>query len=92
MAKSKIKSNEVKESSDGTVVGLVSFFFSFCAILRAELLSDVEDDVAVCGTVKAFGGVQGSAGGGLGLLAGRQVTAFRVRGVTVVGRQLCDVI
>lgn len=41
-----------------------------CAILRAAVLSDVEDNVAVCGTVKAFRGVQDSAGGGLGLLAG----------------------
>lgn len=65
----------------------------FCAILRAAFLSDVEDDVAVCRTVKAFGGgVHSSARGGLGLLAGRRVTAFRVRRVAVVRRQLCDVV
>lgn len=84
------KSYEVRESSNKNVWGLVRFF---CAILRAAVLSDVEDDVAVCGTVKAFGGgVQGSAGGGLGLLAGHWVTAFRVRRVTVVRCQLCNVV
>lgn len=67
-------------------------FVSFCAILRVAFLSDIEDDIAVCGTVKAFRGIQGSARRGLGLLSGRGVTAFWVWGVTVVGRQLGDVV
>lgn len=51
-----------------------------------ESLSHVQDDIV--GTVQAVGGVQGSAGG----LRGRSVAAFGMRRVTVIGRELGDVV